>query len=91
MGTHESTQESPGRRIRATRQAHGKSLRTLERLDGRRFERGRWSRIERGLHGLSVDDLYAFAAVLGLRDLAKTLRPFATDTSTGGKKGPRDP
>jgi transcriptional regulator with XRE-family HTH domain len=77
MGFHETVPDSPGGRIRTTRQAHGTSLRQLERKDPRTFEKGRWSRIERGLHGLSVDDLHAFAVALGLRDLAKALRPFA--------------
>src|SRR3954470_17840013 len=76
MDLHESAHGSPGGRIRATRQAHGQSLRGLEALDPKRFERGRWSRIERGLHGLSVEDLYAFARVVGLRDVAKAVRPF---------------
>jgi hypothetical protein len=76
MGLHGTTHDTPGGRIRATREAYGIGLRVLERKDPRRFEKGRWSRIERDLHGLSVEDLNAFAVALGMRDLAKALRPF---------------
>jgi transcriptional regulator with XRE-family HTH domain len=78
MGLHGTTHD--GERIRSTRQAHNVSLGKLAKKDPQRFEKSRWSRIERGLHGLSVEDLYAFAVALGMRELARALRPFVTES-----------
>jgi hypothetical protein len=79
MDPHGTTQRASGPAlIRAVRQGHGRGLRWLETQDPKRFDRSRWSRIERGLHGLSVDDLHAFAVVMELRELAKALRPYAS-------------
>jgi transcriptional regulator with XRE-family HTH domain len=40
---------------------------------------GQLSRIESGQGGLTIDSLYRLAIVLGLKELAKYLRPFASE------------
>lgn len=82
MSTRETTYAGAGARLRAWREAHGISLRTLERLDPEHLQRWRTSRLERGLRPLRVDVLAAYAQALGRPDLVKALRPFTDEAST---------
>jgi transcriptional regulator with XRE-family HTH domain len=61
--------------LRAARIANGYGLRHTAREA--KIDPGQLARIEKGQGGLTVSGLYRLAVVLGLRDLAKHLRPFA--------------
>jgi len=63
--------------LRSVRQANGYGLReTARRAE---IDPGQLSRIESGKGGLTIDSLYRLAIVLGLKDLAKYLRPFTSE------------
>ena len=67
--------ESPkGSRLRALREAQGKSLAHMERTTG--FDKGYISKVERGLQRPSIDFLQAAAQELGLKDVAEALGRF---------------
>jgi transcriptional regulator with XRE-family HTH domain len=61
--------------LRAVREAQGLGLREAARRSG--IDPAQLSRVERGESGLSVASLHALARVLGLRDLARLLAPYA--------------
>jgi transcriptional regulator with XRE-family HTH domain len=61
-------------RLRAAREAQGKSLRDLQRETG--IDRGTISRIERGELRASVPHLIALGRALGIRDLVEVLGRF---------------
>lgn len=65
-------------RLRAVREAQGRSLRSVAREAG--LDPGQLSRIERGEQRASVDQLISIGRVLGLRDLARLdlFREWAT-------------
>lgn len=67
-------QDTNATRLRAAREAQGKSLRGLERETG--IDRGTISRIERGKLRPSVPHLIALGRALGLRDLVEVLGRF---------------
>jgi transcriptional regulator with XRE-family HTH domain len=56
-------------RLRAVREAQGRSLRAVAREAG--LDPGQLSRIERGEQRASVDQLISIGRVLGLRDLTR--------------------
>lgn len=60
--------------LRAARIANGYGLRQTAR--GARLDPSQLLRIEKGEGGLTVANLFHLAQVLGLRDLAKHLRPY---------------
>jgi transcriptional regulator with XRE-family HTH domain len=68
---------SPGERLRATREAQGKSLRAVARESG--VDASNLSRIERGLQRPSLDALVRIGRVLGLRNLVETIGLFVED------------
>ena len=67
-----------GARLRAVRQAQGRSLRDVG--TPAEIDPAHLSRVERDEKSLSVDALYRLAKVLGLRELAKQLAPFVSET-----------
>jgi XRE family transcriptional regulator, regulator of sulfur utilization len=66
--------ETKGARLRALREAQGKSLNDMERATG--FDKGYLSKVERGLQRPSIDLLAAVARELGLKDVSETLSRF---------------
>lgn len=60
--------------LRAVREAQGLGLRQAARQAG--IDPAHLSRVERGEKQLTVDALARLARVLGLRDLARLLRPY---------------
>lgn len=69
--------------LRAARIANGYGLRETARLV--EIDPSQLVRIEKGQGNLTINSLYRLAVVLGLRDLAKHLRPFADNRpGTGG-------
>ncbi len=63
--------------LRSVRLANGLGLReTARRAD---IDPGQLSRIESDKGGLTIDSLYRLAIVLGLKELAKYLRPFTSE------------
>jgi hypothetical protein len=63
-----------GSRLRAVREAQGKSLNDMQRATG--FDKGYISKVERGLRRPSIDFLQAAARDLGLKDVAEVLERF---------------
>jgi transcriptional regulator with XRE-family HTH domain len=70
MRTTQSSQD----RLRATREAQGKSLRQLSRETG--IDPANLSRIERGLQRPSLEALVRIGQALGLRNLVDTIGLF---------------
>ncbi len=66
--------------LRAVREAQGLGLREVARRAG--IDPTQLSRVERGKASLSVPALQRLAAALGLRDLARLLRPYVPRGST---------
>lgn len=64
--------------LRAVRQAQGLGLREVAQKSG--IDPGHLSRVERGQASLSLESLARLARTLGLKDLARLLRPY---TGTG--------
>jgi transcriptional regulator with XRE-family HTH domain len=66
--------EKRGSRLRALREAQGKSLNDMQRATG--FDKGYISKVERGLQRPSIDFLAAAARELGLKDVSSVLERF---------------
>lgn len=71
-----STQRLSIHPLRAIRSARGLPLRTV--ASRAQIDPGHLSKVERGQSHLSVQSLYRLAVVLELRELADSLRPYAT-------------
>jgi transcriptional regulator with XRE-family HTH domain len=67
-------ERTKGSRLRALREAQGKSLNHMERSTG--YDKSYISKIERGLQRPSIDFLQAAARQLGLKDVAEVLERF---------------
>jgi transcriptional regulator with XRE-family HTH domain len=72
------------RPLRAIRVAKGLSLGEVARRTG--IDCSELSKVERGLHGMSIDKLLAVARVLGLRELEEALWPYKPLTRRTGRK-----
>jgi transcriptional regulator with XRE-family HTH domain len=68
---------SSGRRLRATREAQGRSLRDVAREA--QIDASNLSRIERGIQRPSLDALVRIGQVLGLRNVVNAIELFVDD------------